>query len=416
MSVLGTLRRQHGYLLETLARARQSGAPALAARQLNHAVIEIDSSLRSLERRNDHLRRQMGAQGLIDFPLAAHGLCMIHDVADSFCLSHEHEFVSAARTLLDQGLPGAALPMLKRLLGYLPEHETARQLLLRLAQGDSRDAAQAGEFLRAARFRLRRGFGAGIFKGFPHGSAFAPDEKRLYVANFDHVLIHSFDHSGRRRRVIEGPWKSNWGLGYGEGLIWICDFAGASLHAIEPDGQAARRIDLAALLEGISDFVRPETVCVSGGRVYVQATRRPLPGAALISFMPDSPAKTLAHHADIPLTGAGGLASLQGRVFAASHYPGILFSLDPETGRAGVACPLPPDYILGIAAGAEHLYVIHNTGLTKITSQGERIFTLRPGVMIPMTSYVSLAAWSRNGADRLYLVDSGNQKVAVADS
>lgn len=412
MSILHELQQSLGIFSHQAARASQRPEGNTQIRALEESALRMNRALDMLRLRNDHLRRQFGEAGLLDQSIFMEEISRLHTIVDTFPMAHKHNFFQAAVALTDCGSDDVAFQLLRRVLASLPGFEEGRRLMERIASRAGEPAAKARTYLNAANVIRLGAFGQGCFRGKPYANAFDLQNQRIYVSDLGHAAIHSFDPNGDNHRVIEGSWNSNWGIGWGEGQLWICDCEGATLQAITPEAGTTFQLDIPSFLDGASACVKPEFVCQLNGRIYLLTSQRPLRSATVVSFIPDSPRETLVIYDELPLlNGAGGITAHQGCVYVSSHSPATLFRLVPDTRQASIVCPLPPDYVYNIASGGGHIYATHNTGLTKVRTDGEHIYTIRPGIILDQTTYCGVTTWERNGKNTLYLADYANKTI-----
>ena len=378
---------------------------------LEERAQELGLALEALRLKNDHLRLQAAEPWDQAFPLYAEASRLRKYAAD-YPEIHQKIFLQAALALMECGRGGPALDLLAALAARRPDNGRARRLLAQLGEQGGPAADEARILSRQCHLRHLGSFGQGHMD-YPFCLCMDQGRDLLYVSDVKQGRLHRYHLPGQDHTVLEGPWKSNWGMALGHGLIWMCDYLDMSVHGLDQKGRSACRVDLQELLKGRTHRVKPEFICFLDGRLYVMVSDKRVNDAEVISFQADSPGATLALNFGLPgELNCGGIVALGGYVYVGNHRPAALHRLDPGSGTTEVFKTLPEDRLYNLAGRGEYLFLTHDESLSKIGTNGRPIYAPHMQALTnTRASCQGIALWEHREREHIFLADNANNVI-----
>jgi hypothetical protein len=385
---------------------RESSVDALEKR-----ARELELALQALRLKNDHMRLQVAEPWDTAFPLFEE-MSRLRKFVEDYPDIHQNIYLQAAETLMECGRDGSALGLVTSLAVVRPDLERIHPLLDELGRKEGPGAGQARDLSRACRVRYLGSFGQGHMD-YPFCLCMAQRHDQLYVSDVKQGRLHRYHLPGQEHTIVEGPWKSCWGMAQGLELVWVCDYLGMSVYGLDQKGRTACRVDLQELLKGRTHRVKPEFICFLDGRLFVMVSDKRVNDAEVVSFQADFPGSTLALHSDLPgELNCGGIVALGGYVYVGNHRPAALYRLDPGTGTSRVFKTLSVDRIYNLAGWGEHLFLTHDDSLSKIATDGRTVYAPYLETFTKATaSCQGIALWENRGREHIFLADTFNRAI-----
>jgi len=329
--------------------------------------------------------------------------------------SHLHRAI----TLANENRPEEALLYCKQLMRTAPGDESTHALLHRMLATHPDYHAQINAVLESFKFRPRWTFGKGRLQR-PLDIVTNPANNRIYVTDYHHKAVFSFDAEGTFRGQVAREALDPLGLSLSPaGEILVCDFAGGQLLTVDVQDQTKSRIATTSIPGIKEEFRHPLFAHETREALHLLVANQAGEKKQLVKVWPAD--ETRPEAKPVPLGGvtepnffipaAGGLLvcdKSSGRVMQPAEndrHPAPFFSWrkNSQTKR--------------LAAASDHLWATIDRMLFKLTLTGELIFQVD---LVKIqgrenTWPVGLAAISGRDGTRLYITDTGNACIDVYD-